>query len=96
VKRSPLAFKPRHCAGLFVAAVVGVLVAAFYSPVWTSAINTPRDFGIAILAFLALVLENTAMACSDQRHTNNGNARGTVPLVQSLVRMVCCDSLQKS
>ena len=36
------------------AAVVGVLVAAFYSPVWTSAINAPRDFGIAILAFLGL------------------------------------------
>jgi chromate transporter len=41
------------------AAVVGVLVAAFYSPVWTSAINAPRDFGIAILAFLALVFWNT-------------------------------------
>ena len=41
------------------AAVVGVLIAAFYSPVWTSAINTPRDFGIAILAFFALVFWKT-------------------------------------
>ena len=41
------------------AAVVGVLVAAFYSPVWTSAINAPRDFGIAILAFLGLAFWKT-------------------------------------
>ncbi len=37
------------------AAVVGVLLAALYDPVWTSAIGTPRDFALALLAFVALV-----------------------------------------
>lgn len=37
------------------AAVVGLLLAALYTPVWTSAIDGPRDFGIGIAAFLALV-----------------------------------------
>jgi len=37
------------------AAVVGVLLAALYTPVWTSAIRGPADFGLAIGAFLALV-----------------------------------------
>ena len=38
------------------AAVVGLLLAALYTPVWTSAINGPRDFGVGIAAFLALQL----------------------------------------
>jgi chromate transporter len=33
------------------AAVVGLLLAAFYNPVWTSAISRPLDFGLAIFAF---------------------------------------------
>jgi chromate transporter len=33
------------------AAVVGLLLAAFYNPVWTSAIYKPTDFGLAILSF---------------------------------------------
>lgn len=33
------------------AAVVGLLLAAFYHPVWTSAIFKPTDFGLTILAF---------------------------------------------
>jgi chromate transporter len=33
------------------AAVVGLLLAAFYNPVWASAIFKPLDFGLAILAF---------------------------------------------
>lgn len=37
------------------AAVVGLLLAAFYNPVWTSAIFAPRDFGIAAICFLLLV-----------------------------------------
>ena len=37
------------------AAVVGLLLAALYTPVWTSAIFSARDFAIAVLAFLALV-----------------------------------------
>jgi chromate transporter len=36
------------------AAVVGLLLAALYDPVWTSAIFTPTDFAIALAAFLAL------------------------------------------
>jgi chromate transporter len=38
------------------AAVVGVLLAALYKPVWTSAILGPADFAIGILAFLLLTL----------------------------------------
>lgn len=37
------------------AAVVGILLAALYHPVWTSAIFTARDFALALAAFLALM-----------------------------------------
>lgn len=37
------------------AAVVGLLVAALYQPVWTSAIHAPRDVGLALLALVALM-----------------------------------------
>ncbi|MFC5499282.1 chromate efflux transporter [Caenimonas terrae] len=37
------------------AAVVGVLGAALYDPVWTSAIHSRADFGLALAAFAALV-----------------------------------------
>ena len=36
------------------AAVVGILLAALYAPVWTGAIFAPADFGLALLAFLLL------------------------------------------
>jgi chromate transporter len=38
------------------AAVVGLLLAALYRPVWTSAIFTARDFAIGIVAFLLLAV----------------------------------------
>lgn len=38
------------------AAVVGLLLAALYNPVWTSAITSPKDFGLAIAAFTLLAL----------------------------------------
>jgi chromate transporter len=38
------------------AAVVGILGAALYSPVWTSAILTPRDFALALAGFLLLTV----------------------------------------
>jgi chromate transporter len=38
------------------AAVVGLLLAALYTPVWTSAILAPADFALALVAFLALAL----------------------------------------
>lgn len=38
------------------AAVVGLLLAALYRPVWTSAIFAPIDFALATLAFLALAM----------------------------------------
>ena len=38
------------------AAVVGLLLAALYRPVWTSAIMAPVDFAIAVTAFLMLAL----------------------------------------
>jgi chromate transporter len=37
------------------AAVVGLLLAALYTPVWTSAILAPADFGLGVAAFLMLV-----------------------------------------
>jgi chromate transporter len=37
------------------ASVVGLLLAALYQPVWTSAINGPRDFSLGLLAFGLLV-----------------------------------------
>lgn len=37
------------------AAVVGILLAALYSPVWTSAIKAPADFGLGLAAFTLLV-----------------------------------------
>jgi chromate transporter len=38
------------------AAVVGLLLAALYHPVWTSAIHAPADFALALAAFGLLVL----------------------------------------
>jgi chromate transporter len=38
------------------AAVVGVLGAALYNPVWTSAVAAPRDFALALIGFLLLVV----------------------------------------
>ena len=37
------------------AAVVGLLLAALYQPVWTSAIFTAQDFGLALVALVALM-----------------------------------------
>jgi chromate transporter len=36
------------------AAVVGLLGAALYSPVWTSSVNTRGDFGLALAGFVLL------------------------------------------
>ena len=36
------------------AVVVGLLLAAFYNPVWTSAIRSAADFALAAIAFLLL------------------------------------------
>ncbi|TFW29153.1 chromate efflux transporter [Massilia horti] len=41
------------------AAVVGILLAAFYHPVWTSAITSATDFCLAAAAFLLLVFWKT-------------------------------------
>jgi chromate transporter len=38
------------------AGVVGILVAALYDPVWTTAIQTRADFGLALAAFALLVV----------------------------------------
>ena len=38
------------------AAVVGVLGAALYDPVWTSAVREPSDFALALVGFLALTV----------------------------------------
>ncbi len=41
------------------AAVVGILGAALYNPVWTSAVLTPRDFALALAGFLLLTVWKT-------------------------------------
>jgi chromate transporter len=41
------------------AAVVGLLLAALYDPVWTSAIESRADFGLALFAFLLLAFWKT-------------------------------------
>jgi chromate transporter len=38
------------------AAVVGILGAALYNPVWTSAVSNPRDFALALAGFLLLAV----------------------------------------
>jgi chromate transporter len=38
------------------AAVVGLLGAALYNPVWTSSVRAPADFGIALLGFVLLTV----------------------------------------
>ena len=42
------------------ATVVGLLVAAFYDPVWTTGITSARDFALAMVAFLALQMWKVA------------------------------------
>lgn len=42
------------------AAVVGLLGAALYDPVWTSAVRTPHDFALALAGFVALVVWKVA------------------------------------
>jgi chromate transporter len=41
------------------AAVVGLLGAALYNPVWTSSVLTPRDFGVALVGFVLLTVWRT-------------------------------------
>jgi len=41
------------------AAVVGILLAAFYNPVWTAAIMKPQDFALAVTDFLLLFMWQT-------------------------------------
>jgi chromate transporter len=38
------------------AAVVGLLGAALYNPVWTSAVKAPGDFGLALVGFVLLIV----------------------------------------
>ena len=40
------------------AAVVGILLAALYTPVWTAGVHSPAGFGLAAAAFLALTMWN--------------------------------------
>jgi len=42
------------------AAVVGLLAAALYNPVWTSAVRTPADFAVALVGFVLLTVWRAA------------------------------------
>ena len=48
-------------------AVVGILISAFYMPIWTSSIIAPIDFALAAILFLACLLETAAMDYRDIR-----------------------------
>jgi chromate transporter len=39
---------------------VGILAAALYSPLWTSAVVSPSDFAIALTAFILLTVWKVA------------------------------------
>jgi chromate transporter len=41
------------------AAVVGILRAALYHPVWTSAVLSPHDFALALVGFMLLTVWKT-------------------------------------
>jgi chromate transporter len=41
------------------AAVVGLLGAALYNPIWTSSVGTPRDFALALVGFVLLTVWQT-------------------------------------
>jgi len=53
IRRRPLAQAAMRGAN---AAVVGLLGAALYQPVWTSAVGNSRDFALAVLAFVLLTM----------------------------------------
>ena len=55
------------------AAVVGILGAALYNPVWTSAVLTPRDFAVALAGFLLLTVWK--LAAMDRRRPAGGDRR---------------------
>jgi chromate transporter len=38
------------------AAVVGLLGAALYNPLWTTSVKTPGDFGVALVGFIPLTV----------------------------------------
>lgn len=46
----------RGALGGINAAVVGILLAALYHPVWTKAVKSPLDFSLALLAFALLTI----------------------------------------
>ena len=53
----------RRAVGGIHAAVVGLLAAALYDPVWTSAIHSRADFGLALAAFGLLVYARMSPVC---------------------------------
>lgn len=53
LNRRPLAQAAMRGAN---AAVVGVLAAALYNPVWTNSVSTPADFALALAGFVLLVV----------------------------------------
>jgi chromate transporter len=41
------------------AAVVGILAAALYNPVWINSVNSSRDFAVALVGFILLTVWRT-------------------------------------
>ncbi len=83
------------------AAVVGLLAAALYNPVWTTSVKTPLDFGLALLGFVLLtawrtapliVVILTALAAMAAPALTSGALRGETQPVRLLQE--CEDSLE--
>lgn len=57
------------------AAVVGVLGAALYDPVWRTTVHSPRDFGIALVGFVLVgrLARPSALCRRLQRRCRNGD-----------------------
>ena len=66
------------------ASIVGLLLAAFYDPVWTVAIHTPRDFALALAALLLLQVERAA---------DGTGIRGGGPRLASVFNPCCLPTL---
>ena len=56
------------------AAVVGLLGAALYNPLWTSSVKTPGDFGVALVGFVLLSGLADAAAAGRDRQRARGMA----------------------
>ena len=73
VLRRP-ALAPRRLCAVQNAAVVGILGAALYNPLWTGAVLSPLDFALAALAGFVLLVAWTRAAAARRRRSRRRRA----------------------